>query len=994
MYNKINTWIAQSISWQAYIDFRLPKEAIARYDFIEDYDDFYLSLLSNAYDILEQQNIGETDKKSLLQIAKGLEIYSLEGKQDSFSGVDIHKNILFSASFYYLADFSASAYLLSKSFGIDNYDDPINVFISCFLRREFSDNIYCNLLKEFVNTGNEIYLIELYKEIQKGLTISIHSRSLSYLSFLLAERIVDKFKSNNIWTDLLKFNSVDYWVDFVKVKTQKSIPIWDFFPSQREAIFKDIFNLSKTKTIQMPTSAGKTAICELIIYDEFKKNNSCKILYLAPFRALAAELKYSLGTSLRKHGIQVKSIYGGNIPTQEEKIAIESANLLISTPEKFIAIEDVFPDLIKDFTTIICDEGHLIDDSNRGMSYELLLTRLKNDKRFVFISAIIPNIEIINSWLGGTSESIIKSTYRPTNLDFAFLKRRRNGYYLDVNPTKPKPENYLLNRFIDNDTDNKDRDEYRYINERTGRLKKFPINAKTTSVTCALKSLPSGTVALFAASKGERTGVRGLVNELINQIDCKLNLPNPINFSDRNQQIKLLEYFSLVFGNNYLLTKAVSYGILFHYGDLPQLIRELIEESLRKSYFRLVVCTNTLAEGVNLPIKTIVLYSVTRSVKNPVTNRWEPDKISIRDLKNLVGRAGRAGQETKGFIIATDEDEFDYLKKLIDDIEIEEVNGFLYNLIEALERFISGSKNNLSNELFEKLGENFLQLIDLIDKSIIHLIDFNTETNQIQEKLNQLIENTLTYKQSNAQQKDVVKKVFELRSNKIIPFIEQNKFVFLKQTGLGIREFENIDLITDFDNEIFETLVNPVNKEWLDFILDNIVFKIPNIAFSIEEFELNKTDLRNAIVYWINGYWFEDISNQLKKDVNSTLIIINNLICYHIQNIVASIAKIAETIMIDNERLISKEILNWSQYLLYGVNSQMKLDLIELGLNDRVAINALAEYIDLYKFSYNDYKELKSFILANEKDLRDEMNGKIPAISYDFVTNFIDRMKI
>src|SRR5690606_5570728 len=106
----------------------------------------------------------------------------------------------------------------------------------------------------------------------------------------------------------------------------------------------------------------------------------------------------------------------------EERTSITDVNLLISTPEKFMVIEDIFPGISQLFTTIICDEGHLLDDDSRGLSYELLLSRLKSQgeevkRRFIFVSAIIPNISTVNAWLGGSDESLISSDYRPTELD-------------------------------------------------------------------------------------------------------------------------------------------------------------------------------------------------------------------------------------------------------------------------------------------------------------------------------------------------------------------------------------------------------------------------------------------------------------------------------------------------------------------------------------------------------------------------------------------------
>ncbi|MBO6632257.1 MAG: DEAD/DEAH box helicase, partial [Psychroserpens sp.] len=609
MYRELDLWIAQSASWQSFIDFSLPSDVQSKYNFIDRYDDFYFSLLSNAYEILEE-DLTDTKKNELFEIAKGLEIYSLERKRDHFKGVNFHKNILYASGFYYLSDFSASAYLLANMFDVNNYENDIDIFLSGFLRRKFNLNIYSDKFIEFIKTGEISVLDELLGIIDAELIKSIDNNGQDYLSFLLAKTILARFRVNNIWIDLLSYNSTEFWNEFVKAKVNKEIPIWDFFPSQRKAILSGLIDKKESVSIQMPTSAGKTAICELIAFNEYKHNPNCKILYLAPFRALASELKSSFGKSLRNLGVKVKTIYGGNIPTQEEKIAIKNSNLLIATPEKFMAIEELEPEIVNSFTTIICDEGHLIDDSHRGLSYELLLTRLKKDKRFIFISAIIPNISTINSWLGGSPENIIESKYRPTKLNFAFLRKSGNNYMLDVNPTDAIPVNYKLNKFIT-------QGEYYFINPITGRSNKYPQSEKTISATTALKSLPTGSVALFATAKGKKTGVRGLVNEINKQIIHKLNVPNPIHFADNRHVQKLSEYFSYVFSPEYSLTQSAENGFLYHNGDLPQFIREIIENSLRTNKIRLVVCTNTLAEGVNLPIKTIVLYSITRRFQEP-----------------------------------------------------------------------------------------------------------------------------------------------------------------------------------------------------------------------------------------------------------------------------------------------------------------------------------------------------------------------------------------
>ena len=71
---KLNIWIAESESWQSFIDYKLPEEEKAKYKFLINYEDFYISLMSNA---INSVNSNEKDPEKLLALAKGLEIFSL-----------------------------------------------------------------------------------------------------------------------------------------------------------------------------------------------------------------------------------------------------------------------------------------------------------------------------------------------------------------------------------------------------------------------------------------------------------------------------------------------------------------------------------------------------------------------------------------------------------------------------------------------------------------------------------------------------------------------------------------------------------------------------------------------------------------------------------------------------------------------------------------------------------------------------------------------------
>ena len=987
---QLNTWVAESGSWQSFIDFKLPDEYLAGYSFIESYDDFYLSLMARAIELINNSDFN-TQSDQLLSTAKGLEIFSLKGKAESFAGVNRSENLLYAAGLYLLANYSASAWILSKIYPKRSYETEIDVFVTSFLRRELNnENFLSRLLNRYLKTGNAAFIKVLLRTLKRRKDIAFDNDVDAYFSYLLAEALLQKFAKDNIWIDLLNKNKkTTYWQEYVTKNIEKKVPVWTFFPSQKSAIQNGVLS-GKTCSLQMPTSSGKTSISELIIYDEFQKNENCKILYLAPYRALASELKQSLATSLASFGISSKTIFGGNLPTLEERKSVSDVNLVIATPEKFMAVEDIFPGISEQFTTVICDEGHLLDDASRGLNYELLLSRLKsnstNKKRFIFISAIIPNISTVNSWLGGDEESLVYSNYRPTELEFAFLRpmTRFSGYYLDVNPYKKQPDHYQLYKYLVEDE----------LIIKNGKKKPTILKTqKSISVATALKATMSGTVALFAPAKGGNTGVIACAADCLLQI-TRIGLTTVNQYSDPAFLDSLVEYFAVIFGDDYLLTKSAALGFLYHTGDFPQNIREVIEDALRQGKIRLVICTNTLAEGVNLPIKTIVIHSTTRYDE---TERSKKKSLRIRDLKNLVGRAGRAGKETKGLVIVAHQKDFDTVKKLILEEEIEPVKGELFDIVQEITTYLKDERLQMSQEVLDSLGENLQELLDSIDVSMIDLLSEEVEVSKLNKLVAEHIKETLSYYQSNEQERTTLTTLFEIRAEKLKPIIEAKQFRILKHSGANIRLFEEVTALFDFENEIWDNEVDPLNEAWLDYILDEGVFKLDRYSANLITFNkvnkiaLDNADVKLAIIKWMKGDWYYTISESLGITIDETLRLINGFISFNIQNVVSATIRLKE--LKTPNYSMPASITNWSSFLQHGIKSQWELDLIEMGLIDRVAVIELFKYLERMEYNYIDYNYFKSYLISNSDVIPDLLQDDLPSISFDKLSSFLEKLK-
>lgn len=143
----------------------------------------------------------------------------------------------------------------------------------------------------------------------------------------------------------------------------------------------------------------------------------------------------------------------------------------------------------------------------------------------------------------------------------------------------------------------------------------------------------------------------------------------------------VMRYLEMEYGPDWIGTRALQVGAVLHHGDIPQETREVLEALLRHGDVRLAICTSTLAEGVNLPIRTLVLYSVQRRSKS-----GQPENLLARDIKNLVGRAGRAGATTKGLVICANADQWHVVEPVARQVPGEHVKGALRTLIARLQR--------------------------------------------------------------------------------------------------------------------------------------------------------------------------------------------------------------------------------------------------------------------------------------------------------------------
>jgi len=980
MSNVLIDWIQDSNSWRTAKELNILDRQEKEFIFLQRSDDYYISLFNKIFKALTSGSyISKDNQQELLFVAKGLELYSVQSTRGNFFGVNYAENILYAASIYYLTEFYTTSMLLARMFQTEDYETEVDQFIHAFLNIDRSiKNPYMDIFNDFLESGDQRFLKSLISLIDDKLKTS---DPYKFAPLLLAKKILEKFSDNNLWNSLNRANPSIDWKDFILSKLDSN---WVLFPSQEEALKKGILIKDNSFSLQMPTSSGKTSLCEIVIYNEIVYN-SRKVLLLAPYRALASELKNTFTKRLNNLGLTVKTLYGGHTPTREEKAEIDNVDLLICTPEKFMAIENHIPNLHTVFSTVICDEGHLLDDEHRGLNYELLLAKFKNstntpDKKYIYLSAIIPNLETINTWLGGDNNSRRLADYRPTDLSYEFLVEQGinedKTFDLRVYSKKNDLIDFSIKELINVKKD------YKYKNIVTNRFNTYRYNTyKTKAVSVALRSLNNGAVALFTPQKGDN-GVKGLAEEIINQINI-LDLPKPIEFSRNEDLFDLIAYFEQVFGQDYILTQSVMNGFVFHHGDLPQFVREVIEDSVRKKIISLIVCTNTLAEGVNLPIKTLVLHSVKRF--NFKLERMET--IRKRDIKNIIGRAGRAGQETEGIVISVNPNEYSYIEEVISEEQIEPVKGYLYKIINAITNQLKEERLIITNDLIEQQDEEFKRLIDSIDKSIIDSLYEETIPENIDNILEKLISKTYSYFQSDKDNKETLEHIFKLRGTVLNPYLKRNEIVILKESDTTVRIYEDIKSVINLQDDFWQSASLPFSEDSLGYLLD-IVLSLNHLEDDFEQFQetndiqLTRELLSKVILSWINGEWYQNISTGTKIEVDVILRIIL-FINSNVYPVISKIISIVKYELQKQEIIIRKELEDIGLYFQHGINSRVHLNLVELGFTERMSMLSIGEWIqnNFKTLNLNDQDITKMIIKENKTEILDFLDQTVPSIS-------------
>ena len=390
-----------------------------------------------------------------------------------------------------------------------------------------------------------------------------------------------------------------------------------------------------------PTGSGKTNVAMLSILREIGKNRNpetgeialddFKIVYIAPLKALVQEQVGNFGKRLEPYGIQVSELTGDRQLTKQQ---IADTQIIVTTPEKWDIITRKATDLsyTRLVRLIIIDEIHLLHD-DRGPVLESIVSRTirkieqtGDPARLVGLSATLPNYRDVSSFLRVDPLKGLfhfDGSYRPCPLKQEFV---------GVSDKKAIKQLKTMNDVC-----------YTKLLEQVGRNRNqmliFVHSRKETAKTAKYirdKAIEMETIGQILRTDAASRAVLAEEAESVTDVNLKDLMP---------------------------------YGFGIHHAGMNNVDRTAVQDLFADGMLQVLVCTATLAWGVNLPAHTVIIKGT--QVYSPEKGSWV--ELSPQDILQMLGRAGRPQFDSfgEGIIITTQSEIQYYLSLLNQQLPIE-----------------------------------------------------------------------------------------------------------------------------------------------------------------------------------------------------------------------------------------------------------------------------------------------------------------------------------
>ncbi|WP_248515817.1 DEAD/DEAH box helicase [Salinarchaeum laminariae] len=384
------------------------------------------------------------------------------------------------------------------------------------------------------------------------------------------------------------------------------------FNAMQRAAIPGILETDHNLVASAPTASGKTAIAELAICKTLDAGGTA--LFVAPMRALTNE-KERDWERFEELGYSVYVVTGERDLNPRRA---RRADILVMTPEKVDSATRKHDtrryDFVTDVETVVVDEVHLLDSERRGSALEVTVSRLRRlcDPRIVALSATMPNVEEVAEWLDAPDATTFDfdEDHRPVELN-ADVKTYSHG------------ENSFADKY---------RRLYRALDLAQPHLEE------------------DGQSLVFVASRQDTQRAAAKARDELAERDVRIGARGDYDFHTETERLEDDE-----------LRQGVLDGVAYHHAGLSKSDRDLIEQWFREGQIELLFSTSTLAWGVNLPARCVIIRDT--KYHDPLEGEVE---MSPLDVLQMLGRAGRPGYDDVGYgWVVTDRSDADRYRRLL-----------------------------------------------------------------------------------------------------------------------------------------------------------------------------------------------------------------------------------------------------------------------------------------------------------------------------------------
>jgi replicative superfamily II helicase len=669
------------------------------------------------------------------------------------------------------------------------------------------------------------------------------------------EQFAQKQIRNTLWHITRGINSrVTRFNEFIVHRDHK--PVMEMLYPQREAILEggllnDAFD---AVVVNLPTSSGKTLIAEyrlLKALNQFADQGGW-VAYVVPTRALVNQVTIQLQKDLSTINIRIEKLSGAIELDGFEETLLQADtqtsqfDVLVTTYEKLNLLirQGMGASDARPLVLAIIDEAHNIEEEDRGIGLELLITTIKKDCRranFLLMTPDLVNSKEICNWLSsdrGTPISLGLHWWQPNERIIGALmaEGERREYNFKLKTLITQKGTFAIDEDIELCKLENAPIAMSHLYGKGGVKKKFAsiISAKLNEeVLIVLAKSPSDTF--------------DIAEDIYNIIGDKDHIDDEIEL--------VIKYVEAELGRDFPLSKYLRKRIGLHSSAIPEDIRFLIEDLMSTEKLKVLVATTTIAQGMNFPVSAVVMASYSYPYK----------KMPYRDFWNMVGRVGRAGQKNTGFVgvVLKNDDDLtavaSYVSRVASDLKSQ--------MVSMIQNALDDPEIRFEQWLFrEPKWSSLLQYISHLYSQTDSLQNFIAEL-----EIN--LQSTLGFRQLNENQKNYLRR----NIREYIGNVDRGHASLSDQTGFSTISIRNMigalsgAGITSADwnrNQLFSHQNVSLQK------LVGIMLKTPEVRKQIEDINKSERVLDHSIISriitdWVNGSSIEALASAYFVGENS-----------------------------------------------------------------------------------------------------------------------------